>query len=338
MWHFNSLHRKHFIHQTGNMMSHTLPATALVVIPQLTGYSSFAAARRTETEPLCRQMVAIWGRDKSSMLRLPPHHLEWLHKPHISASKLCKCGDATVQHCSLESIQHPSPTSPELYFRVSAVMNIYVFYLRIAPHPLLTKHQVTWSRGSDNTDTLHWLLSLTGHRQHLGATLIGKLHHPQRTRNQLDTGWPVRASDREADYCLPHNTFHTTEPGDGFSALRHERWGRSTNNIITRECKTQLITDCRLSHEKRRHMQHSEINPESRNLPKLEYPGQWSQGCCGSSLGGFLCPSSGGIKWDHNSRETTKIRNFFLLSVDEEERIGTIRGFCMDYTSLAFDK
>ena len=97
---------------------HSLPATALVVIPQLTGYSSFAAARRTETGPLCRQMVAIWGRDKSSMLRLPPHHLEWLHKPHISASKLCKCGDATVQHCSLESTQHPSPTSPELYFRL----------------------------------------------------------------------------------------------------------------------------------------------------------------------------------------------------------------------------
>ena len=34
------LHIKHFIHQTGNWMSHiATPATALVVIPQLTGYS-----------------------------------------------------------------------------------------------------------------------------------------------------------------------------------------------------------------------------------------------------------------------------------------------------------
>lgn len=53
------LHIKHLIHQAGNMMSHIAPT--LMVIPQLTGYSEFAAARRTETGPLCRQMVAIWG-------------------------------------------------------------------------------------------------------------------------------------------------------------------------------------------------------------------------------------------------------------------------------------
>ena len=121
-----------------------------------------------------------------------------------------------------------------------AVMNIYVFYLRIAPHPLDTKHQVTWSRGSDNTDTLHWLLSLTGHLQHLGATLIGKLHHLQRTRNQLDTGQCEPVTERQ--FTVYHTTLFTPLSLVTDSQLWDTR-GRSTNNIITRECKTQLITD-----------------------------------------------------------------------------------------------
>ena len=176
-------------------------------------------------------------------------------------------------------------------------MNIYVFYLKIAPHPLDTKHQVTGSRGSDNTD------SSTDSSSEL---TISSIQH-------LDLDWQITSSPENKKINWTPTSGSPWQRGSWLFTTQHFSHHWDSSLILTREesvqqitsspapeCKTQLITDCRLSHEKRRHMQHWEINPESRTHPslRLEYPGLRSQGYCYcSSLGSFLCPFSIGIKW-----------------------------------------
>ena len=146
-----------------------------------------------------------------------------------------------------------------------------------------------WSRGSDNI-ALTPLLSRTDHLQYPASRpWLANYIISGEQENQLDTDCGSQWQRGSSLFTTQHFS-HNWD-----SSLTREESVQQITSSPSRECKTQLITDCRLSHEKPRHMQHSEINPESRIHPsqRLEYPGLRSQGyCCCSSLGSFLCPSS----------------------------------------------